>query len=39
MALVVGVGIGLAVLIIGVAIGGALFRRRGGRLLELAETA
>ncbi len=34
-----GLGIGLAVFIIGVAVGGALFRRRGGRLLELAETA
>jgi ABC-2 type transport system permease protein len=38
-ALGLGVGIGLGVFIIGVAIGGALFRRRGGRLLELAETA
>ncbi len=38
-ALGLGLGIGLAVFIIGVAIGGAVFRRRGGRLLELAETA
>ena len=38
-ALGLGVGIGLTVFIGGIAIGGALFRRRGGRLLELAETA
>lgn len=38
-ALGLGLGIGLAVFIIGVAIGGTVFRRRGGRLLELAETA
>lgn len=38
-ALGLGLGIGLGVFVIGVAIGGALFRRRGGRLLELAETA
>lgn len=38
-ALGLGLGIGLGVFIIGVAIGGALFRRRGDRLLELAETA
>lgn len=39
LALGLGLGIGLGVFVIGVAIGGALFRRRGGRLLELAETA
>lgn len=39
LALGLGLGIGLAVFIVGVAVGGALFRRRGGRLLELAETA
>lgn len=38
-ALGLGLGIGLAVFIVGVTLGGALFRRRGGRLLELAETA
>ncbi len=39
LALGLGLGVGLAVFVIGVAIGGAVFRRRGGRLLELAETA
>ena len=39
VALGLGLGIGLAIFIIGVGVGGALFRRRGGRLLELAETA
>ncbi|SFS07839.1 ABC-2 type transport system permease protein [Microbacterium sp. cf046] len=38
MALWGGVGIGLAVLIIGIAIGSAVFERRGGRLMEFAES-
>lgn len=33
-----GLGIGLAVLVLGVVIGGAVFRRRGTRLMEFAES-
>jgi ABC-2 type transport system permease protein len=38
MALWGGLGIGLLVLIVGIAIGSAVFERRGGRLMEFAES-
>ena len=38
MALWGGVGIGLTVLLIGIGIGSLAFRRRGGRLMEFAES-
>ena len=37
-ALWAGLAIGLVVLIIGVVAGGAVFERRGGRLMEFAES-
>lgn len=39
MALWGGVAVGLTVLVIGIAIGSAVFERRGGRLMEFAESA
>ena len=33
-----GIGVGLGVMIVGVAVGGALFERRTGRIMEFAET-
>jgi ABC-2 type transport system permease protein len=38
MALWGGLAIGVAVLVIGIAIGAAVFERRGGRLMEFAES-
>lgn len=38
MALWGGLGIGVSVLIVGIAIGSAMFERRGGRLMEFAES-